>query len=289
MPDFYLATIPFESLKNENEQFLSQLFTITYIPSLSVLNALKEQRSFKYKKIALAIGNVNSIESIKDVEKKSTKYIKKDHLNNEVSLKEYYRSSSFSFSPLPFSIEEIKGIKRIFKNVDLLSGDKASEKQIKLLSKNRKLFDYKIIHFATHAKIIEDFPERSSIILSVGGRKDEEDGLLTYKEIKNLNIKAEFVNLSACETGLGKISATEGTIGLARSFFEAGARSISVSLWNINDQTTSVFMNEMYKKVNSGISYKKAINLTKREFINGRYGISKKHPSFWAPYVYYGE
>ena len=112
---------------------------------------------------------------------------------------------------------------------------------------------------------------------------------LTMGEIVELDIKADFVCLSACETGVGKVYFSEGVINFAQAFMEAGSNSVSVTLWPIFDESTSEFMVSMYEKVADGVTYSKAINETKRDFIAGEYGDLYKHPFFWAPYVYYGK
>ncbi len=109
-------------------------------------------------------------------------------------------------------------------------------------------------------------------------------------EIAQLNINADFVNLSACDTGLGKIYGGEGIVGLTQSFLIAGANSLSVSLWQVDDKSTSKFMVEMYRAVNKhSLSYSEAINQIKRLFIKGEFGKEYQAPYYWAPFVFYGK
>ena len=109
-------------------------------------------------------------------------------------------------------------------------------------------------------------------------------------EIAKLKIRADFVNLSACETGLGKIYNGEGVVGLTQSFFIAGANGLSVSLWQVADESTALFMSEMYKLVKEkGIGYSDSMTEIKRRFIRGDYGDKYKPPFYWAPFVYYGK
>ena len=120
--------------------------------------------------------------------------------------------------------------------------------------------------------------------------KDDEDGYLRMGEIAQLNIKADFVNLSACETGIGKIFGGEGVVGLTQSFLVAGANGLSASLWQVSDESTSRFMTELYKKEQvEKAGYDKALSAVKRDFINGKYGEKWKAPYYWAPFVYYGK
>jgi CHAT domain-containing protein len=118
-------------------------------------------------------------------------------------------------------------------------GADVTEYKIKQLSKNGFLDDYKVLHFATHGLVVPEIPELSAIVLSLfRNEKNNEDGYLNMKEIAMLEIKADFVNLSACETGLGKIYGGEGVVGLTQSFLIAGANGLSVSLWQVADEST---------------------------------------------------
>lgn len=128
-------------------------------------------------------------------------------------------------------------------------------------------------------------------------------------EIAQLKLKADFVNLSACETGLGKIYGGEGVVGLTQSFLIAGANGLSVSLWSAADESTMMFMVGVYQLVKEkGISYKDAINKMKRRFIRGEMETKSSkstrgmkvakiagakinklsRPYYWAPFAYYG-
>ena len=112
------------------------------------------------------------------------------------------------------------------------------------------------------------------------------------KEITMLDIKADFVNLSACQTGLGKIYGGEGVVGLTQSFLIAGANGLSVSLWQVADESTMQFMIGMYTLVHKeGFTYDKAITEMKRRFISctNQDGKDYSKPFYWAPFVYYGE
>ena len=109
-------------------------------------------------------------------------------------------------------------------------------------------------------------------------------------EISDLKLNADFVALSACETGLGKVYAGEGVSGLMQSLFISGANGMSVSLWAVSDQGTMYFMTGLYDLVfNHGYGYSDGMNEMKRRFIKGDYGETFQHPNYWAPYVYYGK
>jgi CHAT domain-containing protein/Tfp pilus assembly protein PilF len=89
----------------------------------------------------------------------------------------------------------------------------------------------------------------SGLVLS-GANGDPEGGILTALEVSNLDLRGcELVVLSACETGLGKIEAGEGLLGLQRAFHVAGARTVVSSLWSVSDPATSVLMEQFYQNL----------------------------------------
>jgi len=111
-----------------------------------------------------------------------------------------------------------------------------------------ELSKYRYVHFATHGYIDSEHPDLSAIVLSlVDAEGKSQDGFLRANEIYNLNLPAELVVLSACETGLGKEIKGEGLVGLTQGFMYAGARRVVVSLWNVNDKATAELMARFYR------------------------------------------
>lgn len=110
------------------------------------------------------------------------------------------------------------------------------------------LKDYQIVHFATHGDLDAEHPELSRLVLSQLDEKgDKRDGFLYAHEIYDLDLDAELVVLSACETALGKEIRGEGLIGLTQAFLYAGAARVMVSLWQVNDQATAELMSRFYR------------------------------------------
>lgn len=107
---------------------------------------------------------------------------------------------------------------------------------------------YRIIHLATHGIVNNKRPELSGMILSlVNERGEPQDGFLRLHDIYNLNLKADLVVLSACNTGLGKDVKGEGIIGLTRGFMYAGAGTVVASLWKVDDAATAELMKHFYE------------------------------------------
>lgn len=150
------------------------------------------------------------------------------------------------FERLPFSLEEAETIldlardRKIMRAVGFDANLKAAL--------DPAIGEYRIIHFATHALLHNSHPELSGIVLSLvdqSGRS--QDGFLRLNEIYNLNLAADLVVLSACQTALGKETRGEGLIGLTRGFMYAGVPRVVATLWRINDRATAEFMRYFYE------------------------------------------
>ncbi|MGC1195945.1 MAG: CHAT domain-containing protein, partial [Geitlerinemataceae cyanobacterium] len=115
------------------------------------------------------------------------------------------------------------------------------------------LSQYRIVHLATHG-CIQDNPLLSNLALSffTADGQRAETSLLKLQDIYNLELNAELVVLSACQTGTGKDVRGEGVVGLTRGFMYAGARRVAVSLWSVNDRATSILMGDYYRQMLEG-------------------------------------
>jgi len=106
---------------------------------------------------------------------------------------------------------------------------------------------YDIVHFATHGILNDKHPDLSGIVLSmVNERNQLQDGFLTLRDIYRLDLPIHLVVLSACRTGVGQAVRGEGLIGLTRGFMYAGAKSVVVSLWRVDDKATAELMKRFY-------------------------------------------
>jgi CHAT domain-containing protein/Tfp pilus assembly protein PilF len=163
---------------------------------------------------------------------------------------ETFRSASqdagIDFGRLPGTRQEAENIlKLIPANTQTQAFDfKASRENVL----NSNLSQYRIIHFATHGILNTTRPELSAVVLSLVDQKgNSHNGFLRLNDVFNLNLPAELVVLSACQTGLGQNIRGEGLIGLTRGFMYAGTPRVLVSLWNVNDESTAVLMTHFYK------------------------------------------
>ena len=131
------------------------------------------------------------------------------------------------------------------------------------------------IHFATHGKFQAESPLDSGLYLAADG---ENDGMLHVAELYSMQLNADLVTLSACETGLGKISNGDDVVGLARGFLFAGARSVVSSLWSVDDRATSELMLAFYQNLKS---HPKPEALRKAQL---KIQATLPHPFFWAAF-----
>ncbi len=149
---------------------------------------------------------------------------------------------------LPFTRQEAE---RILALVPASEGMKALDFGAnRALLESERLSQYRIVHFATHGLADSERPELSTILLSlVNEQGNSQDGFLRQHDVYNLNLPAELIVLSACQTGLGKQIKGEGLVSLTRGFMYAGAARVVVSLWSVNDQATAELMEKFYRKM----------------------------------------
>lgn len=176
------------------------------------------------------------------------------------------------------TLKELLNQKNIKSKV-LLNGN-ASEAAIK----HSELKSYNLLHFATHGIVDENNPELSRIFLQTDS--EAEDGNLFSGEIYNLQLKANLITLSACQTGLGKISKGEGVIGLSRALVYAGAKNIIVSFWSVADESTANLMTDFYTRLlaDQELNYSRSLRQAKLKLIQTRYSA----PFYWAPFILIG-
>ncbi len=192
--------------------------------------------------------------------------------------------------PLPGSIEEVRTIATNFEDKGLYSKILIDTAATETRFKHLNLDAYKIIHISTHGLIFSSQPEKSALIFSKENYPD--DGFLHPGEIYTLKTSASLITLSACETGLGKISKGEGVIGMSRAFFYAGAQNMIISLWQVSDKATKDLMIKFYENllnqmqnIDENTRYNVPLRAAKLWMINNGYA----HPYFWSSFILIGE
>ncbi|MBN1782016.1 CHAT domain-containing protein [bacterium] len=178
---------------------------------------------------------------------------------------------------LAYAEKEILSLEREFTDVTAFFGKNATEAAVGLNAGSERL-----LHFACHAVYEAENPLFSALLLTP---TPEEDGRLEAQEIFGMHLDCDLVTLSACETGLGKITQGDEIIGLSRSFIYAGTPSVLTSLWKVDDLATAVMMKRFYRSLAEGNGRAEALRRAQiivRDRVN-------PHPSAWAAFHITGD
>jgi len=148
--------------------------------------------------------------------------------------------------------------------------------------------DYSIVHLASHGIVDSKNSLFSKILFSPYDTDSINDGFLNTREILGMNIPANMVVLSACNTGSGALSAGEGVMSLANGFFYAGAKSVVMTLWTANDESTANIMGNFYENLSNGETKSQALRAAKLDYLKNANSLSA-HPYYWAHFVVNGD
>ncbi len=186
-----------------------------------------------------------------------------------------------ALNELPAATAEIQALEGQLKG-DFWYKDQTSEKRFKAKAGN-----YGIIHLAMHGVLNKNYPILSSLAFTEEGDSTEDNFLQAF-EISRMQLNAQLVVLSACETGYGKFEQGEGIVSLARAFMQAGSPSVVVSLWQVNDLSTSILMQRFYHHLARGASKAAALRQAKIDYIKRAQHLAA-HPAFWAAFIQLGD
>ncbi len=199
---------------------------------------------------------------------------------------------------LKFASEEVLAIARIFgipENSDHINlRERATIRRLHELDLTR----YRIVHFAVHAVLGDEvaWATQPALVLSPVEQDVESNGVLQFADILDLKLNADLVTLSACQTNLGELRDGEGLVGLTRAFMYAGAASVVVSLWKVEDQSTRLLMERFYWWLKNGVAKAEALRRAKLEILEAETDLralgarqSLAPPFFWAGFVLSGD
>ncbi len=229
-------------------------------------------------------------EALVAMKKQEEKALQASHKNNKKHIAHIEQQRAFDrngkhITPLPQTAVEVESITSHCNKKKLIAKSYLHENAKEEVIKSGELAAYQYIHFATHGLVNKVQPELSGLLLAQNPNSNE-DGLLYIGEIYGLQLNAELVTLSACETALGKLSKGEGVVGFTRAFMYAGAKNVLVSLWKVSDASTSEMMIEFYEQLISGRSKAESLKRSKQALIkNKRFN----KPYFWSPFVIIGK
>ena len=235
VPHDVLHYLPFGALRSKAGRWLVEDYTLSTLPSASVLKFLEVKRSAGAGRV-LAIGNPD--------------------LGSALNLR--------------YAEREARAVGDRYAGADVLVRQDATETRTKSLIDGARL-----LHFATHGELNERDPLASSLLLAPGGGND---GRLEVREIFGLDLTAQLVVLSACETGLGQLSTGDELVGLQRAFLYAGSPAVVTTLWKVDDRASFALMREFYDqlaKLDAGQALQAAQRAAMKEF---------PHPFAWAAF-----
>jgi CHAT domain-containing protein/tetratricopeptide (TPR) repeat protein len=263
-PDSILYRLPFETLLSRGddgrERYLVETHTVSYTPSVAVLVNLRRRRPDRVSAAPsfLGIAQPGGVGGLEGA--------------------------------IPHAVEEVESVGALFapERRRLLVGAAADERSVK----TAPLTEFRMLHIAAHGLADERFPLRSALFVGAD-RTTGEDGVLRMGEVLELELDSDLVVLSGCETGRGRLLRSEGALGFSWAFLSAGASTVAVSLWNVNDRATSELMVTFYKQVmgepegREPKTLAEAMALAKRTMLNSERP-AYRHPYYWAPFVLIG-
>jgi CHAT domain-containing protein/Tfp pilus assembly protein PilF len=192
-----------------------------------------------------------------------------------------------TISRLPFSRAEAEAILSVAPKASSLRALDFNASRATATS--AEMSQYRIVHFATHGLLNRTHPELSGVVLSLVDRQGKpQDGFLQLHDVYNLDLPAELVVLSACQTGLGKAVWGEGLVGLTRGFMYAGARRVVASLWGVQDLATAELMKRFYRAMlgEKQMRPAEALRAAQVEMWKQK---RWRSPYYWGGFALYGE
>ncbi len=191
-----------------------------------------------------------------------------------------YNYSDATLSTLPSSLDEITSFPKSAQLVD-----KAATKD-KFLS---VADGASVIHLATHAAVNFQEPENSYIAFYEKTKVDSSYKIFAH-ELYNLQLPhTQFIFLSACETGGGKVSRSEGALSISRAFAFAGCPNIITSLWKAEDKSTAYISEHFYRYVDKGYTYAEALQKAKQDLLADKMMSQFHSPVYWSHLIFIGD
>lgn len=294
-PDGDLNHIPFETLVYAGKPAIESA-DISYIQSLSILKLLQKRQHQnalqENQKDMMAMGDAlygnhtteDTRNKMREIEQQA------DRMRGTASdVDEILDLTTIPWENLPGTAKEVDKIAELFpeNKCDVYKKEAATEMTLKNMDTNGSLSQYKYLLFATHGIFVPQVPELSAIVLGQENNLAPANGYITVSKWMGYTLRSRLIYLSACETGLGKDEEGEGVIGLPYALCIAGNQDTVMSLWKVNDKTSSEFSVSFFKKICAGIEPVKALSVTKREFLMKK---NKEYsdPASWSAFLLYG-
>ncbi|MBA3322456.1 MAG: CHAT domain-containing protein [Pyrinomonadaceae bacterium] len=274
VPDGVLWELPFQALQSSPKHYLIEDHTLSYAPSLTVLREMSRIRQkgtngAERAPTLLALGNPA-------LGQQTTERAHRPTLMDE------------NLGALPEAEKQVKALGQLYgaARSRVYVGADAREELMKAEAGN-----FRILQLATHGILNNASPMYSHVVLAQGAAGAQEDGLLEAWEMMNLDLKADLVVLSACETARGRVGPGEGVIGLTWALFVAGSPAMVVSQWKVESASTTELMLEFHRRLQPTVkrphtSTAAALQQSSIKLLNSR---AYRHPFYWAGFVVVGD
>jgi CHAT domain-containing protein len=270
-PDDMLWDLPFQALQAGGGRFLIENAAISYAPSLTALREMRKRRKTQDANSApitlLALGNPK--------------------LGPETVNLAALTMRNEKLGPLPEAEQEVKALGRLYGASRSKVYIRAEAREARVKSEAGQAG---ILHFATHGTLNNVSPMYSHLVLAQGDTN--EDGLLEAWELMQLDLKADLVALSACETARGRIGAGEGMIGLTWALFVAGAPTTVVSQWKVESASSRDLMLGFHRRLLAPRASAKSKTTKAEALRQATLKLMKNpqtsHPFYWAGFVLVG-
>lgn len=276
IPDGPLWELPFQALQTPADKYLQELHAMYYAPSLQVLREMKKRAAGLKSPPVSREGQAESVLT-------SQLYAIGNPTIGGEALARVQTVRNTPFVSLPETEREVQTIgTEVYgpKASNIHVGSAAREETVKV-----EMGKYRVVHFATHGVLNDRSPLYSYLVLATGENSNE-DGLLEAWELMEMNLKAEMVVLSACDTARGHVGAGEGMIGMTWALFVAGVPTTVASQWKVPSETTTRLMVAFHKKAQQ-MSKAEAWREAALEMIRDpRYRLK---PFYWAGFVVVGD
>lgn len=270
VPDNELNFIPFDSLITSDFDRNTEFKDLPYL--------------IKYFNIIYSYSVILYLKNISEEDKRSKLNILAfaPSFHDQNDRKDLIAKDTFrdSLSPLRYNLKEIKGISKIFDGKYYFDKEALKENFIR----NKKHFS--VLHLATHSVLDDTNSLYSKIVFSKSSENVDEGYLYTF-EIYTLNSRYDLVVLSACNTGFGRMIRGEGVMSIARAFASTGSKNIVMSLWQVNDRSTSEIMKFFYGFISKGQKVGEALRNAKLLYLKKSSGL-RSLPFYWSPFISYG-
>lgn len=272
VPDTYLAGLSFACLLSEEASaeksykqlpYLLRKYRISYHYSGQLMRLLEQQPRQAHNGQLLAIAaDYEAADSGQQLQTVGAHYLR-DLLK-----------------PLPGAQRELQNLAKQYEG-RFWKGEQASEQRFK-----EQAGEYGLLHLAMHGLHNRYSPVHSCLAFTATG-SEQEDNFLQASEIARLELKADLVVLSACQTGYEQYFENEGVLSLSSSFIYAGVPSLLVSFWPVDDGATGQLMAHFYRYLEKDYTKPLALQQAQLDYLDQSQGLTA-HPAFWAPFVQVG-